>query len=99
MTTGESTETTGIDYDITFQNIKKGEVVKGHVLQVRPKDVIVDIGYKSEGIIPIEEFSEAQRLQTGDEVDVYVEHNNQNSSNGSVHYAKWLLPGLLPQHQ
>ena len=40
-----------------------GEIVKGTVIEVRPKEVLVDIGYKSEGIIPAEEFSQ-QELAT-----------------------------------
>jgi small subunit ribosomal protein S1 len=33
-----------------------GEIVKGHLIEVRPKEVLVDIGYKSEGVIPAAEF-------------------------------------------
>ena len=43
-------------YDVSFKNFAEGEVVKGVVLQVSESEVIVDVGYKSEGIIPIEEF-------------------------------------------
>jgi len=40
-------------YDNSFRNIAEGEVVKGTVLKVTPSDVIVDVGYKSEGMIAI----------------------------------------------
>src|SRR5271156_7067684 len=50
-----------------------GEIVKGTVIEVRPKEVLVDIGYKSEGIIPLNEFIEASALKVGDEVDVLIE--------------------------
>ena len=43
-------------YDSSFRNIAEGEVVKGTVLKVTPSEVIVDVGYKSEGIIPVDEF-------------------------------------------
>ena len=43
-------------YDVSFKNFAEGEVVKGIVLQVSESEVIVDVGYKSEGIIAIEEF-------------------------------------------
>ena len=43
-------------YDSSFRNIAEGEVVKGTVLKVTPSEVIVDVGYKSEGIIAIDEF-------------------------------------------
>src|SRR6516225_11977499 len=42
-------------YDSSFRNIAEGEVVKGTVLKVTPSEVIVDVGYKSEGIIPVDE--------------------------------------------
>src|SRR5206468_10484085 len=43
-------------YDNSFRNLAEGEVVKGTVVKVTPTEVIVDVGFKSEGIIPIEEF-------------------------------------------
>src|SRR5262245_14384830 len=43
-------------YDSSFQNIAEGEVVKGTVLKVTATEVVVDVGYKSEGIISVGEF-------------------------------------------
>ena len=63
-------------YDNSFRNIAEGEVVKGTVVKVTPTEVIVDVGFKSEGIIPIEEFiDEAGQVsaQPGDIVDVLLE--------------------------
>jgi small subunit ribosomal protein S1 len=63
-------------YDNSFRNIAEGEVVKGTVLKVTPSEVIVDVGYKSEGIIPVTEFlDESGRVtvQPGDLVDVLLE--------------------------
>jgi small subunit ribosomal protein S1 len=63
-------------YDNSFRNIAEGEVVKGTVLKVTASEVVVDVGYKSEGIIPVDEFlDEAGQLtvQPGDIVDVLLE--------------------------
>jgi len=62
-------------YAETFHSIQEGAILKGKILSLRPDGVIVDIGYKSEGFIPIEEFSpeEMGSLQIGDDVDVFVE--------------------------
>src|ERR1700722_11852533 len=50
-----------------------GEIVKGTVIEVRPKEVLVDIGYKSEGVIPANEFIDIKVVKVGDEVDVLIE--------------------------
>ncbi len=50
-----------------------GQIVKGHVLEVRPREVLVDIGYKSEGVISRGEFEDLPELKVGDEVDVLIE--------------------------
>src|SRR6187431_2770862 len=63
-------------YDNSFRNIAEGEVVKGTVLKVTPSEVIVDVGYKSEGIIPVDEFVDENgqiTIQPGDIVDVLLE--------------------------
>ncbi len=50
-----------------------GEIVKGTVIEVRPKEVMVDIGYKSEGVIPAAEFDDIKVVKVGDEIDVLIE--------------------------
>src|SRR5262245_21027432 len=63
-------------YDVSFKNFAEGEVVKGIVLQVSESEVIVDVGYKSEGIIPIDEFRDETgkiAVKPGDTVDVLLE--------------------------
>jgi small subunit ribosomal protein S1 len=63
-------------YEVSFKNFAEGEVVKGVVLQVSASEVIVDVGYKSEGIIPIEEFRDETgtiSIKAGDIVDVLLE--------------------------
>jgi small subunit ribosomal protein S1 len=51
----------------------QGEIVKGSVIEVRPKEILVDIGYKSEGVIPTNEFLDASAVKVGDIVDVLIE--------------------------
>ena len=50
-----------------------GEIVKGTVIEVRPKEVMVDIGYKSEGVIPANEFEDINVVKVGDEIEVLIE--------------------------
>ena len=57
-------------------NLTEGEVVKGKVLQVSNSEVVVDVGYKSEGMIALEEFRNEEgniNVQAGDTVDVLLE--------------------------
>jgi small subunit ribosomal protein S1 len=63
-------------YDSSFRNIAEGEVVKGSVLRVTGSAVVVDVGFKSEGMIPLEEFIDEKGellVQPGDVVDVLLE--------------------------
>ena len=63
-------------YDNSFRNIAEGEVVKGTVLKVTENEVVVDVGYKSEGVIPVNEFLDENgvvTVQAGDVVDVLLE--------------------------
>src|SRR5215475_13175774 len=60
-------------------DIQEGEVVRGRVVEVRDSEVLVDIGYKSEGAIPIEEFRHAGSLpKAGDEIEVFLESKEDN---------------------
>ena len=54
-------------------NFAPGQIVKGIVVEVRSKEVMVDIGYKSEGIINAAEFDNVQEINAGDEVEVFIE--------------------------
>ena len=57
----------------TNMRFAAGEIVKGHIIEVRPKEVLVDIGYKSEGVIPASEFDDIKTVKVGDETDVLIE--------------------------
>src|SRR5687767_11596780 len=50
-----------------------GEIVKGTIIEVRPKEVLVDIGYKSEGVIAANEFEDIKACKVGDKIDVLIE--------------------------
>jgi len=50
-----------------------GNIVKGSIIEVRPKEVLVDIGYKSEGVISANEFEDIKAMKVGDEIDVLIE--------------------------
>ena len=58
------------NYDATFTSIKEGEVVSGHVVRIDNDEVLVDIGYKSEGVIPSHELSIRKNVDPHDEVEM-----------------------------
>jgi small subunit ribosomal protein S1 len=61
-------------YEGTLSNIQEGEIVKSRVLRVTDAAVILDVGFKSEGAVPIDEFKDPKSLKEGDEIEVYLEH-------------------------
>src|SRR5215475_282503 len=62
-------------YDESMRNLTEGEIVTGRIIGVTSNAVIVDVGYKSEGLIPIEEFTDRGDLSlaVGEDVDVLLE--------------------------
>ena len=60
-------------YDKTLSNVAVGEVVEGTVTAITKREVFVNIGYKSEGVIPVSEFRYNPDLKVGDKIEVYVE--------------------------
>ncbi len=60
-------------YDKTLSNVNVGEVVEGTVTAITKREVLVNIGYKSEGVIPVSEFRYNPDLKVGDQIEVYVE--------------------------
>src|SRR5213083_806637 len=65
-------------YEGTLSNIEEGEIVKSKVLRVTDTSVILDVGFKSEGAVSIDEFKDAKSLKEGDEVEVFLEHLEDN---------------------
>jgi small subunit ribosomal protein S1 len=57
----------------SLRDFKEGSIVKGRILEIRPREVLVDIGYKSEGVIPVSEFEDSEEVEVGDEVEVLLE--------------------------
>ena len=69
-------------YDETLNKVSEHQVVEGTVIAADKKEVIVNIGYKSDGIIPASEFRYTPDLKVGDKVEVYVE--NQEDTKGQL---------------
>jgi small subunit ribosomal protein S1 len=57
----------------SLRDFREGSIVKGRILEIRPREVLVDIGYKSEGVIPVSEFDDIDHVEVGDEVEVLLE--------------------------
>ena len=68
-------------YEETLKGIREEEVVKGKIVKIDRGEVYVDVSYKSEGAIDINEFPEKQTLKVGDEVDVYIESKENEEGN------------------
>ncbi len=60
-------------YEKTFNVIKENEIVKGKVVAVSGNDVLIDIGFKSDGRVSIDEFPDPDNIKIGDEVEIFVE--------------------------
>ena len=69
-------------YDETLNRVNEHEVVDGTVIAINKREVVVNIGYKSDGIIPVNEFRYNPELQVGDTVEVYIE--NQEDKKGQL---------------
>ena len=73
-------------YDETLADIDEGQIVTGVVLTIEDRDVIVDVGFKSEGSISIEEFGGVESVSIGDKVDVFLE--NIENQDGQIVLSK-----------
>ncbi|MFH0924185.1 MAG: 30S ribosomal protein S1 [bacterium] len=76
-------------YFDTFKKFEEGEVIKGTILQLGENEVVIDIGYKSEGTIPLSEFfqdGKVEKLNIGDVIDVFLE--KMEDSNGTIVLSK-----------
>ena len=60
-------------YAQSLKDLQEGQILKGRILAITDKGIVVDVGYKSEGILPLEEFPDPKALQVGDEVEVLLE--------------------------
>ncbi len=73
-------------YEGTLQKIAEGEIVKSKVLRVTDSHVILDVGFKSEGAVPLDEFKSLDAVEPGDEVEVLLE--NLEDEQGTVVLSK-----------
>ena len=60
-------------YTVSFRDVKQGELVKGRLVRIQDDNVIIDVGFKSEGTIPKSEFGDDSKLEVGQEVEVVLE--------------------------
>jgi len=60
-------------YDESVADVKEGQLVKGRIVQIGEKEILIDIGYKSEGVILKSELRDPEELKVGDEIDVILE--------------------------
>ena len=73
-------------YEESIADIREGQIVTGHILRVDENVVVLDIGFKSEGAVPRDEFKETESLEVGAEVDVFLE--NLEDQDGRVVLSK-----------
>lgn len=69
-------------YTTTLNSINKGEIISGAVVSMNLKDVVLNIGFKSDGMVPLSEFRDMPELKIGDVVEVFVE--DQEDKNGQL---------------
>ncbi len=75
-------------YDKTLSNVAVGEVVEGTVMSINKREVVINIGYKSEGVIPVSEFRYNPELAVGEKVEVYVESAEDKNGQLSLSHKK-----------
>ncbi len=76
-------------FESSIKELNVGDVVEGTIVQVNPDSVIVDVGYKSEGLIPLHEFADESGkadVKVGDRIDVLFEH--RENENGLIGLSK-----------
>jgi small subunit ribosomal protein S1 len=72
----------------TIDNLKEGSIIKGTIIEIRPSEVVVDIGGKSEGIVHASEFVDMSELQVGSELEVFLEKLEDKEGNPVISYDK-----------
>lgn len=71
-------------YEQSFEKFKEDDIVKGTIAEIGATHVIVDLGFKSEGIIPIEEFIDLKKFKVGDDVELFLESPEDAEGNIQV---------------
>ncbi|MFZ1948087.1 MAG: S1 RNA-binding domain-containing protein, partial [bacterium] len=60
-------------YEQSFKEIDEGEIVTGRVVKVTESDILIDVGFKSEGVVSLGEFGDNPTVRVGDEIEVFLE--------------------------
>ena len=69
-------------YDESLNTVKDKDVIEGTIIAINKREVVVNIGYKSDGIIPVSEFRYNPEIKVGDQVEVFIE--NQEDKKGQL---------------
>ena len=72
----------------TVDNLEEGSIIKGTIIEIRPAEVVVDIGGKSEGIVHASEFVDMGELEVGSELEVFLEKLEDKEGNPVISYDK-----------
>jgi small subunit ribosomal protein S1 len=75
-----------VEYDKTMVHLEEGQIVKGKIIDITRAEVVIDIGYKSEGMVPLHEFQSPKDLKIGDDVEVLLE--SKENDDGMVVLSK-----------
>src|SRR5690606_10450744 len=84
--TATTDEAIAATLDQTVSNFQAGSIIKGRIVDIVGDDVVVDVGLKSEGVIPISEWDDRTSIDPGDEIDVWLE--SVESDSGLVQLSK-----------
>ncbi len=68
-------------YSESFRDVKEGELIKGKIVRIQGDSIIIDVGFKSEGTIPKNEFHEDQTIEVGNEIEVVLESVEDQDGN------------------
>ncbi|WP_290390650.1 S1 RNA-binding domain-containing protein, partial [Paramuribaculum intestinale] len=79
---GKSREELTKTYDESLNTVKDKEVIEGTIIALNKREAVVNIGYKSDGIIPFNEFRYNPDIKVGDKVEVFIE--NQEDKKGQL---------------
>src|SRR3954469_8956652 len=77
--TPEERERLSKQYDDTLHSVVEHDIVEGKVVSVSDKDVLINIGFKSDGLVPLSEFKHMPDIKKGDKVEVYIETQEDKS--------------------
>jgi small subunit ribosomal protein S1 len=86
-------------YDETLKSIGEGEVIDGTVVSMNNREVVVNIGFKSDGVIPAAEVRYNPDLKSGDKIEVYVESQEDTSGQLVLSHKKARTLALMGKNQ